>query len=256
MPAVKESKPMTNRLLAALPKKEYQQLLPALEEVTLVFGDILFEPGDLIRHVYFPNNSIISLLSAVEDRELLEVGMVGNEGMAGLPVFMGVSRSRNRALVQGAGTAMRMSAAALREQIGQDGSLHHLLLGYAHSLMTQISQSAACNRFHWVNARLARWLLMTHDRVEGDDFRLTQEFLSHMLGVRREQVTLAASTLQKQKFISYNRGHIKILKRAGLENASCTCYRMVKDEYDNLSPRGNRRAKRNNGMQNQSALNS
>jgi len=237
MPAVKRNKPVTKRLLAALPKKEYQELLPNLEEVTLSFGDILFEPGDLIRHVDFPNNSIISLLSAVEDREILEVGIVGNEGMAGLPVFMGVRRSRNRALVQGEGTAMRMKAVALRAQISQDGSLHNLLLRYTHSLLTQISQSAACNRFHWVNARLARWLLMTHDRVEGDDFRLTQEFLSHMLGVRREQVTLAASALQKQKYISYNRGHIKILKRAGLENVSCKCYKLVKDEYDNVPSR-------------------
>lgn len=232
MPAVKRNKPIANRLLAALPKKDYQLLLPELEEVTLDFGAILFEPGDPIRHVYFPNNSIISLLSAVEDREILEVGIVGNEGMAGLPIFMGINRSRNRALVQGAGTAMRMKAAALRKQLGNDGSLHNLLLGYTHSLLTQISQSAACNRFHLVNARLARWLLMTHDRVEGDEFRLTQEFLSHMLGVRREQVTLAASALQKRKIISYNRGHIKILKRAGLEAVSCNCYRIVKDDYD------------------------
>lgn len=234
MPDVKRKKPMTNRLLAALPKKEYQRLLPALEEITLGFGDILFDPGDLIRHVYFPNNSIISLLSMVEDREILEVGIVGNEGMAGLSVFMGVKRSRNRALVQGAGTAMKMRAAALRQQVGQDGSLHDLLLRYTHTLMMQISQSAACNRFHLVNARLARWLLMTHDRVEGDDFHLTQEFLSHMLGVRREQVTLAASALQKRKYISYNRGHIRILKRAGLESVSCKCYGLVKDESDNL----------------------
>lgn len=237
MPVLNGNKPVTNRLLAALPKKEYQKLLPELEEVKLVFGDILFEPGDLIRHVYFPNNSIISLLSTVEDREILEVGIVGNEGMAGLPVFMGVKRSRNRALVQGAGTAMRMRAAALREKIGQDGTLHDLLLRYTHSLLTQISQSAACNRFHWVNARLARWLLMTHDRVEGDEFRLTQEFLSHMLGVRREQVTLAAGALQKRKYIIYNRGHIKILKRAGLETISCKCYKLVKDEYDSFPAR-------------------
>jgi CRP-like cAMP-binding protein len=236
MPSGKANKPVRNRLLAALPKKEYQLLLPELEQVTLVFGDILFDSGDPIRHVYFPNNSIISLLSAVEDREILEVGIVGNEGMVGLPIFMGVTKSRNRALVQGAGTAMRMKSAALRRKVGGDGdgSLHDLLLRYAHSLLTQISQSAACNRFHLINARLARWLLMTHDRVEGDDFRLTQEFLSHMLGVRREQVTLSAGVLQKRKLISYNRGHIKILNRAGLEATSCTCYRLVKDEYDRL----------------------
>lgn len=235
MPSEKRASPATNRLLAALPRKEYQHLLPELEHVTLSFGEVLLEPGDTIRHVYFPNDSIISLLSSVEDRELLEVGIVGNEGMAGLSVFMGVNKSRNRALVQGTGTAMRMKAAVLRKEVSNDGgALHNLLHLYTHSLLTQISQSAACNRFHLVNARLARWLLMTHDRVTGDEFYLTQEFISHMLGVRREQVTLAASGLQKQELISYSRGQIKILNRAGLEAIACKCYRIVKEEYDNL----------------------
>jgi CRP-like cAMP-binding protein len=234
MPSVKRNEPVTNRLLAALPKREYQHLLPELKEVTLTFGKILFEPGERIRHVYFPNNSIISLLSAVEDREHLEVGIVGNDGMAGLPVFMDVKKSRNRGLVQGAGSAMRMKAAALRQVLGNGSSLNKLLHRYTHALLTQISQSAACNRFHLVNARLARWLLMTHDRIEGDEFRLTQEFLSYMLGVRREIVTLAAGVLQKQKLISYSRGQIRILDRVGLEAVSCQCYRVVKDEYDNF----------------------
>jgi hypothetical protein len=224
----------TNRLLAALPKKDYQRLLPRLEPVTLIFGDILFEPGDLLRYVYFPNNSIISLLSAVDKREHLEVGIVGNDGMAGLPVFMGVNRSRTRGLVQGAGDAMRMTATSLGKEVGNGGALHKLLHRYTHSLLTQISQSAACNRFHQVNARLARWLLMTHDRVEGNEFRLTQEFLSHMLGVRREQVTIAAGALQKKKLISYSRGQIRILNRAGLEAVSCKCYATVREEYDNF----------------------
>lgn len=234
MPPRKRSVPVTNRLLAALPKKEYQRLLPELEPVTLTFGEILFESGDRLQHVYFPVNSIISLLAAVEDREHLEVGIVGNEGMAGLPVFMGVNKSRSRGLVQGTGEAMRMKAALLSKEVSTGGSLSGLLLRYTHSLLTQVSQSAACNRFHLVNARLARWLLMTHDRVEGDEFRLTQEFISHMLGVRREGVTLAASTLQKQKLISYNRGQIKILDQAGLEAAACKCYMIVKEEYDTL----------------------
>ncbi len=234
MPSKKRDNPVANRLLAALPKKEYQHLLPELEQVTLTFGDILFDSGDAIRHVYFPNDSIISLLSEVEDRALLEVGLVGNEGMAGLSVFMGVNKSRNRGLVQGSGTAMRMKAAVLRKEVSNGSALHNLLHRYTHALLTQISQSAACNRFHLVNARLGRWLLMTHDRVKGDEFRLTQEFISHMLGVRREQVTLAASSLQKQKLISYSRGQIKILNRAGLETVSCKCYRVVKEEYDNF----------------------
>jgi CRP-like cAMP-binding protein len=234
MPSRKRDEPVANRLLAALPKKEYQHLLPELEHVKLTFGDILFEPGDTIRHVYFPDDSIISLLTTVEDRVMLEVGIVGNEGMAGLAVFMGVNKSRNRSLVQGAGTAMRMKAASLRKEVNNGSALHNLLHLYTHSLLTQISQSAACNRFHMVNARLARWLLMMHDRVAGDEFRLTQEFLSLMLGVRREQVTLAASNLQKQKLISYSRGQIKILNRSGLEAVTCKCYRVIKEEYDDL----------------------
>lgn len=234
MPARQRSQAVANRLLAALPEKEYGQLLPDLEQVTLTFGEILFEPGGTIRHVYFPGNSIVSLLSAANEREHLEVGIVGREGMAGLPVFMGVSKSRNRGLVQGEGSAIRMKAAALRKAMINSGPLQKLLHRYTHSLMTQISQSAACNRFHLVNARLARWLLMTHDRIEGDEFRLTQEFLSQMLGVRREGVTLAAGVLQKQKLIRYTRGQIRILNRTGLEEASCKCYGVLKDDYDNF----------------------
>jgi hypothetical protein len=236
MPTKQNNAPVANRLLAALPAKDYKRLLPELEPVTLTFGDILFEPGENIRHVYFPNNSIISLLSAVGEREHLEVGIVGNDGMAGLPVFMGVSTSRTRGLVQGEGSASRMKAAALRKELsnGNGSALQKLLHRYTHSLLTQISQSAACNRFHLVNPRLARWLLMTHDRLEGDEFRMTQEFLSQMLGVRREGVTLAAGILQKQKLIRYSRGQIRVLDRAGLEAASCNCYAVVKDEYDNF----------------------
>ena len=234
MPTGQKNQPATNRLLAALPKKDYQRLLAESEPVTLSFGDILFEPGDHIRHVYFPDNSIVSLLSVVNERAHIEVGIVGNDGMAGLPVFLGVNQSRHRGLVQGEGRAVRMKAAVLRREMGNGGSLQKLLHRYTHSLLTQISQTAACNRFHMVNARLARWLLMTHDRIEGGEFRLTQEFLSQMLGVRREGVTLAAGVLQKQELIRYSRGQIRILDRAGLEAASCKCYAVVKDEYDNF----------------------
>jgi CRP-like cAMP-binding protein len=234
MSSGKRAEPVTNQLLAALPKKEYQRLLPDLEPVTLAFGDILCEPGDRLRHVYFPTDSIISLLSAVADRKHLEVGIVGRDGMAGLHVFLGVSTSRSRALVQGAGNAIRMKASQLRREVSNGGALNDLLLRYTHSLLTQVSQSAACNRFHLANARLARWLLMTHDRVKGDEFSLTQEFISNMLGIRREQVTLAAGALQKQKLISYSRGQIRILDRAGLEAVSCQCYAVIKKEYDNF----------------------
>src|ERR1044072_319759 len=153
-----------NRLLATLPKNEYKRLLPKLETVSLGLGEVLYEPGAAIKYVYFPNDSIISLISELSETSWLEVGMVGNEGMAGLAVFMGVNSSSTRALVQGAGTAMRMSSAAVRTEANRLGDLHHLLHRYSHSLLNQVSQSAACNRFHFVNARLARWLLMTNDR--------------------------------------------------------------------------------------------
>jgi CRP-like cAMP-binding protein len=220
--------PVFNRLLAALPGKEYQRLQPYLEQVTLSFGEILYEPGEIIRYVYFPHHGIISLLSMVEERSTLEVGIVGNEGMVGIPVFLGATYSLNRALVQGAGTALKMKADAMRKHVRHDGPLPDLIRNYIYSLLAQISQTAACNRFHTVEARLARWLLLTHDRLQSNEFRLTQEFLSNMLGVRREGVTNAARTFQQGKLISYVRGQITILNRAGLEAASCKCYEIVK----------------------------
>ena len=234
MPTTERAAPVSNRLLASLPKKEYQRLLPDLEPVPLAFGDILYEPGDTIGHVYFPDNGIISLLSRVESQKVLEVGIVGNEGVAGLPVVLGVRVSLNRGLVQSAGTAMKMKAAVLQREFERDGALQKQLHRYLHSLLTQISQSAVCNRFHTVDARLARWLLMTHDRVGADGFQLTQEFLSNMLGVRREAVSKAAGALQKREFVNYSRGHITILNRAGLEATACQCYRIIKDESDHV----------------------
>lgn len=221
-----------NRLLGTLPKKEYERLLPELKRIPLNFGEVLYEPGDTIKHVYFPNDSIVSLLAALSERSTLEVGMVGNEGFAGLPVFMGVNVSQTRALVQGTGSAMRMTSAAVRHEANRLGALHHLLHRYSHSLLTQVSQSVACNRFHSVDARLARWLLMTRDRLGLDQFRLTQDFMSNMLGVRREGVNKAASTLQAAKLIRYSRGMITILDRRRLEAKSCECYAIIKAESD------------------------
>ena len=221
-----------NRLLAKLPKNEYMRLLPKMKRVNLVLGQGLYEPGAAIKYIYFPNNSIISLISEVSGTAWLEVGMVGNEGMAGLPVFMGVSSSSTRALVQGSGTAMRMSSAAVRKEANQLGSLHRLLHRYSHSLLTQVAQSSACNRFHLVNARLARWLLMTNDRLGLDEFPLTQEFLSSMLGVRREGVSKAAGALQAASLIRYSRGMITLLNRRGLVAKSCDCYTIIKAETD------------------------
>jgi CRP-like cAMP-binding protein len=229
--------PPTNRLLAALPKDEYERLLPRLEPFPLVFGEVIYEPGDLIRDVYFPTSGIISLLAAVEDRATLEVGIVGREGMVGLPAFMGVKTSGNRAVVQGAGAAMRMRANAFRNECENGGSFPRLLRRYTHSRMTQIAQGAACNRFHPIDARLARWLLMTRDRMGSDEFRLTQEFLSNMLGVRREGVNKAAGALQQQNLISYSRGNLLILDRVGLKAVACHCYGIIKGEYDTFLPR-------------------
>jgi CRP-like cAMP-binding protein len=224
--------PAVNRLLATLPKNEYRRLLPKLKTVNLVLGEVLYEPGDAIKYVYFPNDSIISLISEVTETSWLEVGMVGNEGMAGLGVFMGVNASSTRALVQGSGTAMRMSSATVRSEANRLGSLHEVLHRYSHSLLTQVSQSSACNRFHFVDTRLARWLLMTNDRLGVEEFPLTQEFISNMLGVRREGVSKAAGSLQDAKLIRYSRGLITILNRRRLEAKACQCYEIIKAETD------------------------
>jgi CRP-like cAMP-binding protein len=221
-----------NSLLAALPRKSYLRLLPGLAAVDLVFGDVLYEAGEPIRDVYFPSRSLVSLLTLVEGHLALEVGLVGREGMVGAPLALGVSVSPVRALVQGAGPALRMSAARFRKELERSPPLQRELLRYVHAMMVQISQTAGCNRFHVVEARLARWLLMTRDRVRSGEFRMTHEFLSHMLGVRRVGVTEAASALQRRKLIEYRRGSIKILDNRGLEAASCSCYRVVKHMHD------------------------
>jgi len=218
---------VANNLLAALPGRNYQRLLSGLEPVTLNFGDVLYEPGQKIRHVYFPGNSLVSLLTVVDGRMALEVGMVGREGMVGLPLALGTDVSPVRALVQGAGTALRMESARFSREIGRSPQLQLGVHRYANALMAQVSQTAACNRFHVVVARLARWLLMTRDRVRSGEFRLTHEFLSHMLGVRRVGVTTAARTLQARKLIDYSRGQIRILDHKGLEAAACECYALV-----------------------------
>jgi len=223
--------PAANSLLAALPLKECRHLLDELEQVALTYGEVLYEPGETIRYVYFPNDSLVSLLTLVDGHQALEVGLVGREGMVGVPLAMQIATSPVRALVQGTGTAMRMQAAPFIKAFRQSHALQRQLHRYTYSLMTQITQTAACNRFHVIEARLARWLLMTHDRMQASPFRLTQEFLSHMLGVRRVGVTKAARTLQQNKLISYTRGNITILDRKGLEAAACSCYEVVKSTH-------------------------
>ena len=221
-----------NRLLDALPRTEYRELLPELEQFPLIFGELIYRPGAVVRHVYFPTSGIISLLADVDDGGTLEVGIVGREGMAGMSVFMGVKTSPNRALIQGAGSAWRMKAAALRRMADNGGSLPRLLRRYSYSLWAQLSQSSVCSLYHPIDARLARWLLMTRDRMEANAFPITQEFLSSMLGVRREGVNKAAGKLQQQHLISYSRGLVTILEPARLAEMACKCYGIMKTEYD------------------------
>jgi CRP-like cAMP-binding protein len=228
--SLSKSPPIANQLLAALPKKEYLALHSQLEEIPLVFEQTIYKPQAAISDVYFPNSGIISLLAGLNERTTLEVGMVGNEGIVGLAIFMGVNESQNRAVVQGAGSAMKMKAKAFRRECVNGGALPGLLQRYTHSMLTQITQSAVCNQFHPVEARLARWLLMTHDRMEADEFQLTQEFLSNMLAVRRECVNKAAGKMQKRKLISYSRGQLTVLDRKGLEATSCGCYEIIKKQ--------------------------
>jgi CRP-like cAMP-binding protein len=216
-----------NSLLAALARKDQRRLLAGLEEVTLTFGAVLYDPGDTIRHVYFPVNSLVSLLVLADGHLALEVGLIGRDGMVGIPLILGHARSPVRALVQGSGTALRMTSAHLLKEFRASLPLRQELYRYTHALMAQISQTAACNRFHVVERRLARWLLMTHDRVQSDQFHMTHEFLGHMLGVRRVGVTRAAQALQKGGLIRYSRGDIAVLDRKGLESAACECYKVV-----------------------------
>lgn len=237
MPETAEpSAPIANRILAALPTEEYSRLLPKLEEFTLNYADIIYEQGDVIRHVYFPAAGIISLLASVEDRASLEVGIVGSEGMVGLPVFMGVETSNNHAVVQGAGSAARMKTTSFAEECRNGSLLTRLLQRYSHSLLVQISQSAVCYRFHPVEARLARWLLMTSDRMKSNEFKITQEFLSNMLGVRREAVNKSVGSLHRRQLINYSRSNISIIDRASLKAVACKCYGIIKDEEKSFSP--------------------
>jgi CRP-like cAMP-binding protein len=213
-----------NLLLASLPRTTYLKLLPGLTPVTLTFGDVLYEPDMAMPNVYFPSASLVSLLTVVEGHLALEVGLVGREGMVGIPLALGVDVSPVRALVQGAGPALRMSRPRFLAALLRSVPLQRRLHRYAFTLMRQIAQTAACNRFHFVGARLARWLLMTRDRVGSAEFRMTQEFLSHMLGVRRVGVSEAATSFQRRKLIEYTRGSIRILDHRGLEASSCSCY--------------------------------
>lgn len=224
--------PPANRLLAALPKNSYRLIYPLLERVPLIYNESIYEVGSVIRYAYFPESGIISLLSSVAEGSTIEVGIVGDEGVTGSTVFLGVETSSTSAVVQGSGFAMRMKASDFRKYATEDSAFRSIMLRYIHSLFTQISQSAACNQFHSIDERLARWLLMTRDRMRSNEFRITQNFLSNMLGVRREGVNKAAGLLQGRGLISYLRGNLKVRNRRGLERAACACYEIIKREYE------------------------
>lgn len=230
--------PIRNQLLAALPGKEYKRLLPHLETVRLPFMDVLYEGGELIKHVYFPNDGLISLIVVMGDETPREVGLIGSEGMLGVPVALGMNTTPTRALVQMPGSAMRMEAAELRDELKRGGALQNVLHAYAHALFTQVSQSAACVSSHAVDKRLSRWLVMTHDHAPGDEFEMKHEFMAMMLGVTRSVVTRAAGHLQHKKMIRYTRGRVTVLDRRGLEATACECYAVVKEEYDRNAHNG------------------
>ena len=214
-----------NSLLAILPDKGYQRLLPRLEPVTLKLGDELYRPGEAIRHVYFPNDCLVSLITLVEGHLGLEVGLIGREGMLGIPLALGVKDSMVQAVVLASGTAMRMRSAHFLNGYAGNRPLQRAVCRYIHDQISQLTLTAACNRFHGTEARLARWLLMTRDRVRSDDFLFTQEMLANVLGVLRVSVTNSAGMLQKRRLIRYNRGKISIRDSKGLEAAACECYR-------------------------------
>jgi len=230
------SEPTKNRLLAALPHAESQRWLSLLEPVDLPLGEVLYESGITLSHVYFPTTAIISLLYVMENGASAEIAVVGNEGIVGISLFMGGESTSSRAVVQSAGKGFRLQAQLMKQEFNRAGAVLHLLLRYTQALLTQMSQTAVCNRHHSLDQQLCRWLLLSLDRLEGNQLVMTQELIANMLGVRREGVTEGALKLQHAGLIQYARGHITVLDRAALEERSCECYAVVKREYDRLLP--------------------
>lgn len=223
-----------NFLLCSLPPAERELLLPHLEPVTLLMGRIVYEPGERVNYCYFPTNSVVSLLYTMQDGSTAEMGLVGNDGVTGVAAFLGGESTCSTAVVAVAGDAFRLSAKRLQQEFARDETLQRSLLRYTQALITQVCQTAVCNRLHSVEQRLCRWLLLCHDRKDCSDLLMTQELIAQMLGGRRESVTVAAGHLQDTGLIHYCRGHISILDREGLESNVCECYRIVEDEVDRL----------------------
>jgi len=228
--------PTQNHLLDALPKTEYERLLPHLELISMPLGEVLYESGGRLKHVYFPTTSIISLLYVMEDGSSAEIAVVGNEGILGISLFMGGETTPSRAVVQSAGYGYRLKSQLLKDEFNRNGPVLRLLLRYTQALITQMAQTAVCNRHHSVEQQLCRWLLLSIDRLAKDELTMTQELIANMLGVRREGVTEAAGKLQRAGLIDYSRGRIKVIDRLGLEKRSCECYQVVKNEFDRLLP--------------------
>lgn len=223
-----------NHLLAALPADEFSRLEKNLEPISLSLGKVIYESGEQLEHIYFPTTAIISLLYIMENGSTAEIGMAGNDGLVGIALYMGGSTTPSRAVVQSAGNAFKMQAHALNDEFSLGGVFQKILLRYTQSLMTQISQTAVCNRLHSVEQQLCRWLLINHDLLRTNKLIMTHDLIANMLGVRREGVSIAAGHLQEKKLIKYVRGTITMLDRDALELAACECYRVVKDEYDRL----------------------
>ena len=230
------SDPRQNRLLAALPVAQFARWLPELESVTMPLGKSLYESGGTLSHSYFPTTSIVSLLYVMENGSSAEIGVVGNEGIVGIALFMGGQTTPSRAIVQSAGEGFRLKASLLLEEFNRAGPVLHLLLRYTQALITQMAQTAVCNRHHSLDQQLCRWLLLSLDRLNSNQLVMTQELIANMLGVRREGVTEAAGRLQHAGVISYRRGEITVLDRERLHQRSCECYSVVKKEYDRLLP--------------------
>jgi CRP-like cAMP-binding protein len=226
--------PLDNHILAALPKEEHDRLFPHLKLVPLPLGKVLYESGAALRHIYFPTDSIVSLLYVREDGSSAEIAVVGNEGAIGVSLFMGGETTPSRAIVQSAGHAYRLTGVRLKQEFSRHGQMLHVLLRYTQSLITQMAQTAVCNRHHSLDQQLCRWLLLSLDRLSGNELQMTQELIANMLGVRREGVTEAAGKLQKLGIIQYVRGKITVLDRPHLERRSCECYAVVKRETDRL----------------------